>query len=315
MGMPTSVEEVNAVNPMINGVDSADLMSVDSTEPVEMVVEEEAELILPGEENASNKDKEESKESKKESGVEETEKKTEKRVVSKAGDKESELTDSKSVQKRIGKLTKKMRTAERERDFERERIAALEKQLEEAKIPANDKPDKTDFEDEDDFIEALTEWKVDEKLKTSQKKAPVKTKEEVEQQVMYEELADVTKNGEAKYDDFRELTTSRDLNISLPVVKLALDTDTPEDILYYLASNPEESDKISKLSQIKAAKEIGKLEVKLEVEEEEGKKLPKKKQSKAPAPIKPVTANGVTEKDPNKMSVAEYRAYREGQTK
>ena len=41
MGMPTSTDEVNAVNPMINGVDSPQLMSVDSTEPIETEVEKE----------------------------------------------------------------------------------------------------------------------------------------------------------------------------------------------------------------------------------------------------------------------------------
>ena len=98
---------------------------------------------------------------------------------------------------------------------------------------------------------------------------------------------------------------------------MLLDTDIPEDIMYYLAENPDESEELSKLSLIKAAKEVGKLEIKLGgTKEKESKPEPekkKKKQSKAPAPIESVKTDGIVDKDPDDMSPKEYRAWREKQ--
>jgi hypothetical protein len=56
------------------------------------------------------------------------------------------------------------------------------------------------------------------------------------------------------------------------------------DIAYYLGSNPKEAERISRLSALMQAKEIGKIESKL------ADNPPVKKSSNAPAPIAPVTA-------------------------
>jgi hypothetical protein len=53
---------------------------------------------------------------------------------------------------------------------------------------------------------------------------------------------------------------------------------------YYLGSNPKEAERISRLSPLSQAKELGKIEAKL------SDNPPVKKTSSAPAPIAPVTA-------------------------
>jgi hypothetical protein len=329
--MLQSSDEVKAVEIVINGVDNANLMSVDSTEPVTMKVEEEkvseddidivdkkdetVEIELATEEEKEEKEKKEEKVDAKEEKKEQTPKKEKKKEEEKSSTKPE---DSKSVQKRIGKLTKKMRTAERERDFEKEEKLAeiekrkeAEKKLEEVEFKSleGSKPKKADFEDEDEFIEALTDWKIDLKFKSSQtEKREAEVKKPVDEEVTTEPipgLDDALVAGRDKYEDFDELTGSKDLLFSIKLAEITLETENPEDIMYYLANNPEESERLSSLSDIKAAREIGNLEIKL--------KAPKKvkKQSKAPEPIKPIKTDSKIEKDPNKMSAKEYREWRE----
>jgi len=61
-------------------------------------------------------------------------------------------------------------------------------------------------------------------------------------------------------------------------------SDAGPDIAYYLGSNPKEADRISRLSPILQAKEIGRIEAKI------ANDVPVKRTTSAPAPISPVTA-------------------------
>jgi len=319
--MLKSIEEIKEVEieagVVVNGVDNANLMSVDSTEPIETEVETERVSeadIGASEEEKEKKEKEEKEEKKKEKSEEKSEKKEEKQV--------EEPADSKKVQKRINKLTKKMRTAERENEFNKKRADELEKKLKEYdfEVPGDDKPLKVDFDDEDEYIEALTDWKIEKKLGKTQQIAAKDEQIEAEQDAVkesYGELDNAIDSGKEKYEDFTDLVMDKDLVISSEVTQILLDTEIPEDIMYYLASNPEESERISNLDPLRVAKEIGKIENSLiTAEKNEVKKLVKKKvkkQSKAPAPISSVRTDGVTEKDPNKMSPKEYREWRSKQ--
>jgi len=310
--MITSIEELdqarNSDPRVMNGIDNANLMSVDSTEPIRISVESL-------DENGKVMEKEVPVEMPAEVVIEKEE----------PPDESPTVPESAKVQKRIGDLTKKFRTAERERDFERAKRLETEARLNNilSKIPSTEKPKKTDFEDEDAFIEALTEWKVDSKLKASQNREVVETANKEEKAAVlatFNVLDDVMEKGKEKYSDFNDLAFDADLVLSPGVVQLSLDTENPEDVLYYLVSNPEESERISSLSDVKAAKEIGKIEVKLAGEkavDAESKKpiAPTKKQSKAPAPITPVVTTGAVDKDPSAMSAKEYRAWREKKNK
>jgi len=322
--MLKTIEEISIVEEnagvVVNGIDNPNLTSVDSTESIEtkpekgkvseddIDVDEEAVDITEEKEEEETPENSESEDDKDES--ESKDKEAKKSSI--------EPDDSKRVQKRIAKLTKKMRTAERERDYEKEKRLEVEKELQElaAKIPDKDKPLKADFDDEDEYIEALTDWIIDNKLKTSQKTVEKETKDSEEKQAItetYEGLDDAMESGREKYEDFNEIVLDEDLIISPTVTQILLDTDIPDDIMYYLGNNPEKSEKISQLDPIRAAKEIGKIEVSLLNKSSETTpevKKVNKKQSKAPAPIKPVRANGLVEKDPNKMSPKEYREWR-----
>ena len=70
-------------------------------------------------------------------------------------------------------------------------------------------------------------------------------------------------------------------------------SDVGPELAYYLGSNPKEADRISRMSPLSQAKEIGKIEAKLV------SAPPVRKTTSAPAPISLVTArsNGVSAYD------------------
>jgi len=336
MGMLKTIDEVKNLEieagVVVNGIDNPNMMSVDSTEPVETKADElvktkeeeekEAEKVEKKVEKVVESEKKEEGEEKKEEEEKKDEKKEEKKdeSASKSGQK-VEPTDSKNVQKRIGALTKRLRTAERERDFAVDKNLESEAKVKElsSKVPDKEKPQKTDFEEEDEYIEALTDWKIDKKFKDSQVAVTKEIKDKGEKQGaldIYDGLDTVMESGREKYKDFNDVVLNEDLIISPELTKIVLDTDVAEDIMYYLASNPDESERISKLSTIKAAKEIwdieGGLSEKPKAKEEE-KKV--KKVTKAPEPISTVKTDGVIEKDPLDMNPKEYRAWRESKSK
>ena len=331
--MLQTMEEIKKadMNPgmIINGVDNPNLLSVDSTTPVVTDAD-----VIKKEEETKPEVKVAEKEPEKKSG---DKKEEEKKVEEKAKDeppkasaentdkdkkevKEDDLKDP--VEKRIGKLTKKWRTTERERDFERAKRLEAEAELAKLKsqIPSADKPKREDFEDEAEFLEALTDWKVESKLKSHTEVVAKKIGEDAEKRAATEieqELEEISEKGQDKYEDYSTVVFDKDLVLTQGMVETALLTDIAEDILYYLGKNPDISAAIGEMPALKAAKEIGKIEARLVAEKKkpDEKKAdppaPAKKLTQTPEPIDPVRSTGAIDKDPSQMSAKEYRAWRE----
>ena len=322
--MLQSMEEFNAASgQVINGIDNPSLFSVDSTTPVVT----DADGLPEFDENSKE--------------FVEPEVKTPAGEVKVEVEKEPEVLKPESkdaVQKRIDEITKKRRIAERERDYERtKRLEAEQKLAELAKsVPPTDKPIRADFEDDDSYIEALSTWTVERKLKEAQEKVVTETtnvEEKAAVEEVYRDLDSVLEQGREKYTDFNELVLHEDLVLSPKLTEIILesDADIALELFYYLGNNPDESERLSRLAPEKAEREIGKLEVKLLKEgpakqipasEQEGEeevspkaeKLPEvklKKLPSAPEPINPVRQTGATDRDPSQMTPKEYRAWRE----
>jgi len=87
-----------------------------------------------------------------------------------------------------------------------------------------------------------------------------------------------------KYDDFEQVAYNPSLKITTVMAQAIQASDAGPDVAYYLGSNPKETDRISRLSPILQAKEIGRIEAKI------ANDVPVKRSTSAPAPISPVTA-------------------------
>ena len=95
---------------------------------------------------------------------------------------------------------------------------------------------------------------------------------------------DREEDARGKYDDFEQVAYNPNLRITTVMAETIQTSDVGPDVAYYLGSNPKEADRISRLSPILQAKEIGKIEATLV------SNPPVKKSSSAPTPISPVTA-------------------------
>lgn len=328
---------------VINGVDNPNLLSVDSTEPfvtkVDAVASDDDIDTGKGYAPAKKEEKEEKEEvevkvEKKEKVVE-SEKKVETGLTADAKKLEpvdTNESDSKPVKERIGKLTKRWRTAERAAETANTKLRAAEEKIKELenKVPSTDKPKEEDFDTITEFVEALTDWKVENGLKSQKSIVAKETAEDAKKQsatTAEEELNKVTVKGREKYVDYDDLVFNEDLIITADMLEVITLSDIAEEVLYHLGKNPDIAADISEMSPVKAAREIGKLEMELTATIPkpntasdgalivDGQVVPKavtnKKLTKAPEPITPVKTTGITQKDPNTMSPKEYRAWRE----
>lgn len=134
------------------------------------------------------------------------------------------------------------------------------------------------FETTEAYAEALAEQKAQELLQ--------KREQERYQSEVFERFATKEEEAIEKYGDYDQVVKN---NPSLPITQVMADvirmSDLGPDIAYYLGMNPKDAARISQLPAGLQAKEIGKIEAKLESNPPAVKKT-----TSAPAPIAPVNA-------------------------
>lgn len=171
------------------------------------------------------------------------------------------------------------------------------KELESTVIPTNRPipPVESEFADTDEYRKARISY--EDELDTW--KGHYKKNEEIqaqEKREMEENLASFNVKADrmrTKYPDFDTVITEPVFTPSMSAEIMG--SDFGPEIGYFLAKNPSEAFKFSKLSANKVAKEIGKLEVKFS-------QATKKVSSAAPEPLRPLKGDDIVSGDPTKMS-------------
>jgi hypothetical protein len=165
------------------------------------------------------------------------------------------------------------RLAREQRKWEREQAAkAAEKQL---KTPVEIPPIEQ-FASPDEYAEVLAERKAEELL--------ARREQARLQSETLEAFHDREEEARNKYDDFEQVAYNPKLPITNEMAQTIQSSEVGPDMAYYLGSNPKEAERISRLSPLQQAKELGKIEAKL------ADNPVVKKTSSAPAPIAPITA-------------------------
>ena len=190
------------------------------------------------------------------------------------------------VDKRIGKLTS-------DKYADRQRIAELEAELrttqkyttpqqKQVQEEADTKPDPLNYASTEDYVDALTDWKVDKKFeaqnvrRTAQKK---KDSEAQSQNELQNNFIAAANKASTKYQDYQDATADLDIDIFSDLGQNILECgEMGPEIMYFIGKNPDEGARISALKGKSLAREIGKLEAKLAAPI-------KKKTTNAPAPI------------------------------
>jgi hypothetical protein len=195
-----------------------------------------------------------------------------------------------------------------ERKSQRE-IQALRAEFEALKAPPKEvpqgKPTLDQYETYDEFTEALTDWKIEQREVAREQKAKEESSKQQRSEIQksFADKADKFRAETPDYDDV--ISEIADVELSEATAVSVIESDLAAQLTYYFGKNPDELERINNLSPFATAREIGKLEAKLT---SEPKKQPK--QSDAPEPIKPLGASKATvTPDVSKMTDEEWDRY------
>lgn len=215
----------------------------------------------------------------------------------------------KTAQDRINDLVRQRNEALQEAEFLRSTMKSLaEPPKNEPKQVVQDKPLLENFPDYDSFVEALTDWKV--QNTTAQLLTKTKEEELTKKETLAKELemkAHVERMNKAKevYPDYDEIALSPKVPYTQAMADTVIEDDNGAEIAYYLGKNIAEAQRISQLPVVKQIKEIGKISARFD------KKGSTRHITKAPEPISPVSGNSsIGNKAPTDMSMAEYANWR-----
>ncbi len=111
--------------------------------------------------------------------------------------------------------------------------------------------------------------------------------------------------------DYFDVTRAENLNITQAMVDAVSESDEAAAVLYFLAKNPGQTDRIAQLSTASAAREIGRIEERLKRERDEVK-APRISAAPPPPPKLDASEPGV-ERDPEKMTSDEWLKWRNKQ--
>jgi hypothetical protein len=200
-------------------------------------------------------------------------------------------------QRRIAKATKRTadaeaRAAAAEAELARLRSGSDSKAKDDPKKaaePAAGKPDPKNFDSHEEYLDALTDWKYETRKKADETAAEKKRIED-QQKKQLSTFAERRKSFEEKTEDFDDVMDSvEDIRVSPTLVQLLVESENGPELMYELAKNRAEYERINALPYGAAARELGKFDARLadrasKAAEEKTKKLT----TKAPKPIAPV---------------------------
>ena len=193
----------------------------------------------------------------------------------------------------------------------------------EAKTPKVEnagEPDPDDFQTHAEYVKAVVRWDREQADKAT-KEQDAKSKLEADQRDLAKSYSERVKSFAEQTEDYWELMEAvDDVPLSPAVEQLLLSSENGPQISYELAKNRAEFERIVKLAPLAAARELGKIEARLESKAKEASKPEPKKTTSAPAPIAPVGAKGgAVEKSIHDVaasgSQADYEALRRKQMK
>lgn len=190
-----------------------------------------------------------------------------------------------AVQKRIDQITKEKHEARAEAEYWKKvatgEIKPQEPVQEQPTVHPDGKPQVEQFDSYEDFVEALTDWKADQREK--QKEQATRAKTIAEQNATRIEQARTT------HEDFDEAVSNLNGIMVPPVTIEAIqESELSAEVFYYLGKNVAEAKKLQGMSIPAQLREIGRIEEKLSTKpvEKETKRV-----SSAPVPLNPVGAS------------------------
>jgi hypothetical protein len=223
------------------------------------------------------------------------------------------------VQDRIDELTRARREAEREAEYWRVRATGEAPGAAKPATPAQPQqpvaPTRDKFATDAEYIDALADFKVDQKLAQRDQQAKVQTEATAKAQSWDQKLA----AARTEIPDFDNVMDNSTAQVAGHVAELIMEHDDGAKVAHFFASNPDALEAVNAMSPAKAAFEIGKVAAKFaaaDAAKAAGSSEPavEVKVSKAPPPAgRQVGASAATAPSLEDLSMDEYVARRKSQ--
>lgn len=175
------------------------------------------------------------------------------------------------VRKRIDKIVWQREEQKRRADYWEAKAKETKPEARNEEKPESDptKPSINDtkisgdpkFKSYEDFTEALAEWKVEQRIQKAHQEFQTRTQAEKRSETL-KTFNDRAAKVRDKYPDYDELFENA--TVSQAMAEPIMDSESGPEIVVYLSKNPDVAAKLSQLSPTQAAREIGKIEAKLD---------------------------------------------------
>lgn len=206
----------------------------------------------------------------------------------------------KGFQKRINQLTRNVRELERALETER----SARQQSSETKETKGE-PQLADYDDWGKYAKDVAKWEVNQ-AKGEMSKSQSEAVNRVLVQKTQDDFRERLETFSDKHDDFQELVEEVAPLIKGAALDSLIESKHGPEIIYHLAKNPEEAERISNMSPLAAAREIGRIEERLSTKTV-------KRTTSAPAPGKTVTGNASASTPLEKMEMKDFIKARRAQ--
>lgn len=212
-------------------------------------------------------------------------------------------------QERITQLTNRAKEAEA-RAKELEEQIRVNESAERPEVPPM--PSLEDFDyDQSAYSRAVTEWisnqqahQVNQAMTQQQRWQAEQARKQAQQESINAYQARQAAF-EAEHPDFKAAVSQYQFK-SQHVAEAIINSDNGPALAYHLAKNPDLAQAIESTNPVHALMHLGRIEARLTAP-------PPVTPSKAPPPVEDVTPSGVTNKDPEKMSMRQYAEMRRKQ--
>lgn len=212
-------------------------------------------------------------------------------------------------QKRIDRLIKQTSALEQQLADERAARAALEAKgsakPEEKKAAPSDRPARDQFATDEEYIDALVGWRL-----KAEKESEARAAEDARVKAVFKSYNEKLIEARARIEDFDEVVGASDVTVPKDVILAIPEMENGPDVAYFLGKNPDICAELLEMTPLKAIGMAWKISESLinGGKKEKAEEKPKL-QSKAPAPIKPVT--GGNSKSTVPLDQMDMRAFKE----
>ena len=217
-----------------------------------------------------------------------------------------------SVQQRISQHARQKNEANTRVQELEQQNRYLSEQINQVQQPLDQFPELQDYDyDQSQYQQAVTQYNAQLNAQTvqqamgQQQQAQLNHLNAQKQVISEESFKEKSKDFALDFPDYETKITAPNFQQSDFVARAIVnDFDNGPAVAYWLASNPQQAQRVNQMSQLEAMKALTVVSTALSIA-----KRPVKT-TNAPAPSKSVTPRGKVSKDPDKMSPTEYAKYR-----